>query len=163
MTKKNISPENALRQTISRIDHVVKTVFAFSKANGNKEFKSREFNHWRDQSLIPNSWPIRYEYAALDTLCCYGVVEIVDRTTKPYLCKNTFGYRLNNGRTVDTFEYCKLCLILGKDRVINLFEPTETNEAEKNVPVFTYALNLDRIRYLQKMRDDLAFWAELEE
>ena len=77
------SPETALTSIVNKLDHVIKTVDEFGYTINYTEFKSRDFNNWRDSySHRVGYWRIENEYACFDTLRSYGVFKVVKEETK---------------------------------------------------------------------------------
>lgn len=168
MTKKNFdSPESTINCLVARIDHVLKTVDAFGEDIDFDNFESSEFNGWRKGRRIHKKYYIITPDACLDTLLDYDVIKVVEKRTEKKLIESRhsfdYSYRLNNGKTLDASQFRGLIRALGKDDVMNLFEPVEINGKEIEVKIYTYGFNHDRIATLRKMRESFAAWSSFDD
>jgi len=166
MTKNFGTPETAINWIVERIDRVLKTVNEFGELVDFENFKSREFNEWRDAQRHCEGWVMICEQVCLDTLRDYGVIEVKNEKVEKKLVKpryyNENSYRLNNGKILDYSQFHCLVRALGEDEVQNLFEPVEVDGREIDIKVYTYGFNHNRIALLREMRAMLAQWSTFE-
>ena len=154
------SPETALTSIVNKLDHVIKTVDEFGYTINYTEFKSRDFNNWRDSySHRVGYWRIENEYACFDTLRSYGVFKVVKEETKTIIIEADYchecSYLLNNDKVLTHTQFRNLVCALGGDEVEKIFEPKMLDKKPVETKVFTYEFNHYRIAELQELRNTL--------
>ena len=165
MTKKEISPEIALKQIQKRIIAVVDSVenFADTLPHCEDEFKRGVYNDFRDSrmSYVGDGWPCcrEYEDVAFSTLLDYGVVEVVRTEFKEKIVESwDYHFRINGQTVISEYEMNSITRILPNCGELMNIEKIDGRPIQAKVNY--YKINFARIEQLETMRHTLASFSE---
>jgi hypothetical protein len=164
MTKKEISPEIALKQIQKRIIAVVDSVenFADTLPHCEDEFKRGAYNDFRDSRRSreeKNPYCSNYEDVAFSTLLDYGVIEVARTEFEERIIESwDYHFRINGQTVISEHEMNSITRILPNCSELMNIEKIDGRPVQAKVNY--YKINFARIEQLETMRHTLASFSE---